>query len=150
MKIFSFTLPLAVGGLAAWLTMGSMSQYAALVQPPLAPPAWIFPVAWTVFSMRSWAGRVCACGGPGSPEHKNALALYYTQLAVNFVWPLLFFRVGLYGTAFWWLILLLALVLVTARAFYRIDKQAGWLLVPYLAWLIYAAYLNAGVWFLNK
>ncbi len=45
---------------------------------------------------------------------------------------------------------LLALVLVTARAFYRIDKQAGWLLVPYLAWLIYAAYLNAGVWFLNK
>ena len=86
----------------------------------------------------------------GSPERSNALALYYTQLAVNFVWPLLFFRVGLYGTAFWWLILLLALVLVTARAFYRIDKQAGWLLVPYLAWLIYAAYLNAGVWFLNK
>ena len=80
-----------------------------------------------------------------SPERSNALALYYTQLAVNFVWPLLFFRVGLYGTAFWWLILLLALVLVTARAFYRIDRQAGWLLVPYLAWLIYAAYLNAGV-----
>lgn len=100
--------------------------------------------------MCSWAGRVCACGSPALPERSNALALYYTQLAVNFVWPLLFFRVGLYGTAFWWLILLLALVLVTARAFYRIDKQAGWLLVPYLAWLIYAAYLNAGVWFLNK
>ena len=49
MKIFSFALPLAVGGLAAWLTMGSMSQYAALVQPPLAPPAWIFPIAWTNF-----------------------------------------------------------------------------------------------------
>ena len=48
MKIFSFALPLAVGGLAAWLTMGSMSQYAALVQPPLAPPAWIFPIAWTI------------------------------------------------------------------------------------------------------
>ena len=54
------------------------------------------------------------------------------------------------GFSRWWLILLLALVLVTVRAFYRIDKQAGWLLVPYLAWLIYAAYLNAGVWFLNK
>ena len=140
MKIFSFALPLAVGGLAAWLTMGSMSQYAALVQPPFAPPAWIFPIAWTILRVRQ----------SGSPERSNALALYYTQLAVNFVWPLLFFRVGLYGTAFWWLILLLALVLVTARAFYRIDKQAGWLLVPYLAWLIYAAYLNAGVWFLNK
>ena len=130
MKIFSFTLPLAVGGLAAWLTMGSMSQYAALVQPPLAPPAWIFPIAWTIlYVLMGWASlRVRQSG---SPEHKNALALYYTQLAVNFVWPL-------------------ALVFVTARAFYRIDKRAGWLLVPYLAWLIYAAYLNAGVWFLNK
>ena len=45
---------------------------------------------------------------------------------------------------------LLSLIHISARAFYRIDKQAGWLLVPYLAWLIYAAYLNAGVWFLNK
>ena len=107
MKIFSFALPLAVGGLAAWLTMGSMSQYAALVQPPLAPPAWIFPIAWTIlYVLMGWASlRVRQSG---SPEHKNALALYYTQLAVNFVWPLLFFRVGLYGTAFWWLILLLA------------------------------------------
>lgn len=148
MKIFSFTLPLAVGGLAAGLTMGSMSQYAALVQPPFAPPAWIFPIAWTIlYVLMGWASlRVRQSG---SPERSNALALYYTQLAVNFVWPLLFFRVGLYGTAFWWLILLLALVLVTARAFYRIDKQAGWLLVPYLVWLVYAAYLNAGVWFLN-
>lgn len=99
--------------------------------------------------MCSWGWASLRVRQSGSPERSNALALYYMQLAVNFVWPLLFFRVGLYGTAFWWLILLLALVLVTARAFYRIDKQAGWLLVPYLAWLIYAAYLNAGVWFLN-
>lgn len=89
MKIFSFTLPLAVGGLAAWLTMGSMSQYAALVQPPLAPPAWIFPIAWTIlYVLMGWASlRVRQSG---SPERSNALALYYTQLAVNFVWPLLF------------------------------------------------------------
>ena len=62
MKIFSFALPLAVGGLAAWLTMGSMSQYAALVQPPLAPPAWIFPIAWTIlYVLMGWASfRVAA------------------------------------------------------------------------------------------
>ena len=90
MKIFSFALPLAVGGLAAWLTMGSMSQYAALVQPPLAPPAWIFPIAWTIlYVLMGWASlRVRQSG---SPEHKNALALYYTQLAVNFVWHCCFF-----------------------------------------------------------
>ena len=148
MKIFSFALPLAVGGLAAWLTMGSMSQYAALVQPPFAPPAWIFPVVWTLlYGLMGWASlRVRQSG---APQRKNTLALYYTQLAVNFVWPLLFFRAGLYGTAFWWLVLLLALVAVTARAFFRIDKRAGRMLVPYLVWLVYAAYLNAGVWFLN-
>ncbi len=99
MTIFSIALPLAVGGLAAWLTMGSMSQYAALVQPPFAPPAWIFPVAWTIlYALMGWASlRVWQSG---SPERSNALALYCTQLAVNFVWPLLFFRAGLYGTAF--------------------------------------------------
>ena len=77
MKIFSFTLPLAVGGLAAWLTMGTMSQYAALVQPPLAPPAWIFPIAWTIlYVLMGWASlRVRQSG---SPERSNALALYYT------------------------------------------------------------------------
>ena len=57
MKIFSFALPLAVGGLAAWLTMGSMSQYAALVQPPLAPPAWIFPIAWTILYVAHGLGE---------------------------------------------------------------------------------------------
>ena len=56
MKIFSFALPLAVGGLAAWLTMDSMSQYAVLVQPPFAPPAWIFPIAWTIlYVLMGWA-----------------------------------------------------------------------------------------------
>ena len=81
MKIFSFTLPLAVGGLAAWLTMGSMSQYAALVQPPLAPPAWIFPIAWTIlYVLMGWASlRVRQSG---SPERSNALALYYSEFCV--------------------------------------------------------------------
>ena len=67
MKIFSFALPLAVGGLAAWLTMGSMSQYAALVQPPLAPPAWIFPIAWTIlYVLMGWASlRVRQSGSCG-------------------------------------------------------------------------------------
>ena len=148
MKIFSIALPLTVGGLAALLTMGSMSQYAALVQPPLAPPGWVFPVAWTIlYVLMGWASL--RIRQSGSPERKNALALYYTQLAVNFVWPLLFFRAGRYGTAFWWLLLLLALVAATAAAFHKIDRTAAYLLAPYIAWLVYAAYLNAGVWRLN-
>ena len=99
MKIFSFALPLAVGGLAAWLTMGSMSQYGVLVQPPLAPPAWIFPVAWTIlYALMGWASlRVRQSG---SPEHKNALRAVLHTACSEFCVAAAVFRVGLYGTAF--------------------------------------------------
>ena len=75
MKIFSFALPLAVGGLAAWLTMGSMSQYAALVQPPFAPPAWIFPIAWTIlYVLMGWASlRVRQSGSPERKQRARAV-----------------------------------------------------------------------------
>ena len=150
MLVFSIALPLAVGGLAAFLTKDSMAQYAALTQPPLSPPGWVFPVVWTVLFVlmgaASW--RIRQADAPET-EKTRALRLYYTQLAVNFVWPLLFFRAGRYGTAFWWLLLLLALVAATAAAFHKIDRTAAYLLAPYIAWLVYAAYLNAGVWRLN-
>ena len=68
--------------------------------------------------------------------------LYYVQLAAHFVWPLLYFRAQEYEVAFWWLLLLLALVLAALSAFSRLDKAAGRLLMPYAAWLLFAAYLN--------
>ena len=85
--IVCLLIPLAVGGLAAALTMGSMSQYAALIQPPLSPPAWVFPVAWTILyllmGLASWL--VWRSGVPRA-EKKRALTLYGVQLAVNFIW----------------------------------------------------------------
>ena len=149
--IVSLLLPLAVGGLAAWLTSGSMEQFAALAQPPLSPPGWVFPVAWTVLYLLMGAASwlVWKSDAPDA-QKKRALTLYGAQLAVNFVWPLLFFRAGWFGIAFVWLLLLLVLVVETALAFARIDKRAAWLLVPYLLWLVFAAYLNVGVWMLNR
>ncbi len=144
MGIFLIVLPLAVGGAAAALTMGAMSQYSALPQPPLAPPAWVFSVVWTVlYLLMGIASR--RIYRLGAPESRKALTLYYVQLAVNFVWPLLYFRAQEYKIAFWWLLLLLALVLATLSAFYRLDKTAGRLLVPYVAWLLFAAYLNYSI-----
>ena len=78
----------------------------------------------------------------GTQESRNALMLYYVQLAVHFVWPLLYFRAQEYEVAFWWLLLLLALVLAALSAFSCLDKAAGRLLMPYAAWLLFAAYLN--------
>ena len=141
MGIFLTVLPLAVGGAAAVLTMDAMAQYSALPQPPLAPPAWVFPAVWTVLYLLMGAAsrRVYRLG---TQESRNALMLYYVQLAVHFVWPLLYFRAQEYAVAFWWLLLLLALVLAALSAFSRLDKVAGRLLMPYAAWLLFAAYLN--------
>lgn len=141
MGIFLTVLPLAVGGAAAVLTMDAMAQYSALPQPPFAPPAWVFPAVWTVLYLLMGAAsrRVHRLG---TQESRNALMLYYVQLAVHFVWPLLYFRAQEYAVAFWWLLLLLALVLAALSAFPRLDKAAGRLLMPYAAWLLFAAYLN--------
>lgn len=141
MGIFLTVLPLAVGGAAAVLTMDAMAQYSALPQPPFAPPAWVFPAVWTVLYLLMGAAsrRVHRLG---TQESRNALMLYYVQLAVHFVWPLLYFRAQEYAVAFWWLLLLPALVLAALSVFSRLDKAAGRLLMPYAAWLLFAAYLN--------
>ena len=141
MGIFLTVLPLAVGGAAAVLTMDAMAQYSALPQPPFAPPAWVFPAVWTVLYLLMGAAsrRVHRLG---TQESRGALMLYYVQLAVHFVWPLLYFRAQEYAVAFWWLLLLLALVLAALSAFFRLDKAAGRMLMPYAAWLLFAAYLN--------
>ena len=149
--IICLLIPLAVGGLAAALTMGSMEQFAALAQPPLSPPGWVFPVVWTIlYLLMGWASFLIWKSGAPQAAKKRALGLYGVQLAVNFVWPLLFFRAGLYGFALIWLVILLVLVAETMLAFGRIDRRAAWLLAPYLLWLLFAAYLNAGVWLLNR
>ena len=149
--IICLLIPLAVGGLAAWLTMDSMAQFAALAQPPLSPPGWVFPVVWTIlYLLMGWASFLVWKSGAPQAAKRRALGLYGAQLAVNFVWPLLFFRAGLYGFALIWLVILLVLVAETMLAFGRIDRRAAWLLAPYLLWLLFAAYLNAGVWMLNR
>lgn len=149
--IICLLIPLAVGGLAAWLTMGSMAQFAALAQPLLSPPGWVFPVVWTIlYLLMGWASFLIWKSGAPQAAKKRALGLYGVQLAVNFVWPLLFFRAGLYGFALIWLVILLVLVAETMLAFGRIDRRAAWLLAPYFLWLLFAAYLNAGVWLLYR
>ena len=151
MLVVSILLPLAVGGLSAWLTMGSMDQYGALIQPPLAPPAWVFPAVWTVlYILMGVACWLVWKSDAARQDKKRALTLYGVQLAVNFIWPLIFFRAGMYGFALIWLVVLLVLVTETAIAFGRIDMRAAWLLIPYLLWLLFAGYLNAGVWLLNR
>lgn len=148
--LVAVAIPLAVGGLASWLTSDATEIFSTLNQPPLSPPAWVFPVAWTILytlmgiaSYRIWTAVTTY------DKRKNALFLYGTQLFFNFVWSIIFFNLGEYFFAFVWIIALWLLIFLTYQHFRGIDKIASWLLLPYLAWVLFAAYLNFGVYLLN-
>ncbi len=147
--LLSLALPLAVGGLSA-LISGGMGNYKIMNQPPLSPPGWVFPIVWTIlYLLMGYAAyRVSVSGG--EPEAVNkALRVYWAQLALNFLWPLVFFGLEWYLVAFIILIGLWVLIYWTMTLFSKLDKIAGDLLIPYLLWVTFAGYLNFGVYLLN-
>lgn len=143
-------IPLAVGGLSALLTMGSMKDFAALEQPPLSPPGWLFPVVWTVLYILMGIASYIVLETPSSDdETKKAFMAYFLQLGFNFFWSIIFFSLGAYEIAFAWLCVLLALIVVTTVRFWRINKWSGILMLPYIAWVSFAGYLNLAIAYLN-
>ena len=85
----------------------------------------------------------------GCQWKRRAIAVYLIQLLVNFFWSLIFFHLQAFFAAFLWLILLWVLILIMLRLFYRCQKAAAFLQIPYLLWVTFAAYLSCGVWLLN-
>lgn len=144
-------VPLIVGALAAVLTQESMESFEALNQPPLSPPAWLFPVVWTVLYILMGAASyliLCNCGAFRA-QAASALKIYAIQLVVNFFWTIIFFNLKLYLFAFIWLLLLWGLICITIKRFGAISKTAAYLMLPYLIWVSFAGYLNLGIFFLN-
>lgn len=122
--------------------------YAALRKPPLTPPNWIFGPVWSflylciaVAGWLVWRAR---------RDATTPLALWASQLVLNGLWSLLFFGLHRPGLALLELAILLALVVATTAAFFRVRSLAGALLVPYVLWVGFAIYLNAGIWYLNR
>lgn len=147
--LIQLAIPLAVGGLSGFLIRGSMESYRKLTKPPFSPAPIVFPVVWILlYLLMGYAAYLIVTDL--SKDKKEALILYGIQLAVNFFWPLIFFNLGCYLLSFFWLLLLLALVLLTVQRFRNINSLAAWLLLPYVLWLIFAAYLNFGVFWLNR
>ena len=143
-------IPLALGGLSAWLTRDSMAHYGELYKPALSPPAWLFPAAWTVlYVLMGLACYLIVQAEVPAAVKKRALRLYGAQLVVNVIWPLILFKAERYLPAFLWLVLLFVLAWACLRSFRAIRKAAGDLLIPYLLWLFFAGYLNLGVVLLN-
>ena len=143
-------LPLLVGGVSALLTRESMMLFESVQKPPLSPPGWLFPVVWTIlYTLMGIASYLVLTSEAPKEEVGRAINVYLYQLLVNFLWSTWFFNLQWYFFAFFWLVLLWVMILVTTVRFYKISKPAGYLMVPYLLWVTFAGYLNQGIALLN-
>lgn len=137
--LISLLIPLGAGAVAGFLTSGSMEKYQEMYRPLLSPPGWVFPVVWLIlYTLMGIAAYWIYRKDPKA----EALKLYLIQLAVNFFWPILFFNLEWYLFSVIWILLLWYLVFIMIKEFDRIDECAGKLMIPYLFWLTFAAYLN--------
>ncbi len=148
--VVSILIPLAVGGLSALLTRDGIRLFALMKKPPLAPPAWVFPAAWTaLYIMMGIASCLVYVSGASHVRRERALTFYAVQLGMNFFWSIIFFSLEMYLTAFIWLVGMWLLIVICTALFWHIDRRAGRLMLPYLAWVAFAGYLNMGIFLLN-
>ena len=147
--IIAILIPLLIGGLSGFLGMNGMAEYKALEKPLLSPPGFLFPIVWTVLYVLMGIGSALIYCSE-DPRKERALKTYAAQLAANFLWTIFFFTFKWSLFAFFWIILLIALIISMIRQFAAIRPLAGKLQLPYLYWLLFAAYLNLGVWYLNR
>lgn len=147
--IICIAIPLAVGGLSALLTQNSMMAFGELTQPKLSPPAWLFPVVWSILYVFMGVASYLIVTSDKPARSRTALTVYGIQLFFNFFWSIIFFRFEAYLFAFVWLVLLWLFVLLNTVLFSRIRKSAGYLMIPYLLWVTFAGYLNLGIYLLN-
>ena len=148
--IIAVAIPLLVGALSALLTSDSMQSFEQIAKPPLSPPGWLFPVVWTIlYVLMGIASYLIYTAKYSAGMAGNALLFYMLQLILNFFWSIIFFNWEAYLFAFIWLIVLLALIIVTTVKFYRISRPAAYLMIPYILWVAFAGYLNLGIYLLN-
>ena len=155
MKKFSFTELIIsivfaelVGAVSALLAGDFRGLYTELIQPPLSPPAWVFPVVWAVlYALMGITSYMIYRSD--SYRSKSALIVYFIQLAVNFSWSIIFFRFQLFTIAAVVAVILTVLVGIMICMFLSIRKKAGYFNIPYLLWMIFASYLAIGTALFN-
>ena len=129
--------------------MFDFSWSQTLNQPPLAPPSWIFSPVWTILYILMVISLIFYITKFTFNSKILGYILFFTQLTLNLIWTPIFFGLHNIGFALFILILLDILVLLTIIEFTNVSKWAGKLLLPYFIWIIFATYLNIGIFFLN-
>lgn len=146
--IICIIIPLGIGFLIS-LFSNSSEAYRNFIKPPFSPPGVIFPIVWTILYILMGISSYII-NKSDNLNKDNALIIYGIQLILNSLWTLIFFRFKLYLLAFIWVLAIIVLVIIMIIKFTKISKIAGYIQIPYLLWLLFAAYLTIGVYILNK
>jgi translocator protein len=149
--IFFLALPQAAGFVGSLFTRPAIQGwYMSLEKPWFTPPEIVFPIVWpALFLMMGIASYLVWKERNIVPAARQGLYLYATQLSLNVAWSILFFGIKSPEAAFYEIIVLILAVLATTIAFFRSRILAGWLMVPYILWLLFAALLNYAIWVRN-
>ena len=147
----AIAIPLTVGIASAALTKDSMNIYGELNAPPLSPPGWLFPIVWSIlFVLMGISSGMIYIDRKKNPEAaKRGLIYYAISLVLNFSWSIVFFNLQAAFFALLVLLVLLYSIIRTVLEYRKVKPIAAYLQIPYIIWVIFAGYLNAGIWFLN-
>ena len=145
--IIAILIPLAVGSFSA-LISGNMSLYSTINKPAFSPPSIVFPIVWTILYVLMGISSYIIYSSDSADKTK-ALKIYALQLFFNFCWNILFFRYNLYLLSLLWLVILIVLICIMIKDFYKINPAAAYLQIPYLLWCIFAAFLNFSIYTMN-
>lgn len=150
--LISIVACFAAGGIGSFFTFKAIpTWYTGLKKPPYTPPKWVFGPVWTtLYILMGVSVFLVWQSGLTTSGATFAFTLFWVQLCVNALWSVIFFGMKSKGGGVITIIVLWLLILATMVASFIVSNWAGVLLIPYIAWVSIASYLNIGVWWLNK
>jgi len=148
--LISILIPLFIGFSGSFFTVTSIdSWYSTINKPFFNPPNWIFSPVWTTLFILIGISFYLVWQKDFGKNKKEALNIYFSQLFLNFLWSILFFTFQNPLLAFIEILILWLVIFLNIKIFYKIDKKAGYLLIPYILWVSFAALLNFSIFLLN-
>lgn len=145
--IASLLIPLLVGIISGFFT--DLTWYSTINKPWFTPPNWLFMPVWTALYILIGLSFYLAWNTKNNNEKTMAYTYYFSQLSINFMWSFVFFTLHLIFFSVLVIVLLIFLIALTITEFYKIDKNATYLQIPYITWVCFAWILNLAVYLLN-
>ena len=143
-------LTMSIGGLSGYATLdGVTGWYSTLHKPSFNPPNYLFGPVWSLLYLLMGVSLFLILKAEKSPARNKAITAFTIQIVLNFFWSIIFFRFHAAGIALAEIVLMWVAILGMIVAFYRVNKPASLLQIPYIAWVSFAAILNAAIFYLN-